>query len=218
MIIMIIIIIIIITIIDNGNLAMDIPRGGSSFYCFHQNLECLFLWRDENRQEPTSTQPTCQIQLYYYLFQSQHETRDLLKNATHFWLTSTHPAPHTLSSVMVFDGIVSQSSAPRVISHSHQFSSVTHFSLGNLIKLTLCFAGRKQQFGSQLFASHPLNAFVCSCLLVNRHPMRNKSTLLNNWKSSFTTILPKRLLLFCIQQEIGKEIARVLKAGVINSL
>ena len=31
----IIIIIIIKTIIDNGNLAMDIPRGGSSFYCFH---------------------------------------------------------------------------------------------------------------------------------------------------------------------------------------
>ena len=34
-IIIIIIIIIIKTIIDNGNLAMDIPRGGSSFYCFH---------------------------------------------------------------------------------------------------------------------------------------------------------------------------------------
>ena len=114
----IIIIIIIKTIIDNGNLAMDIPRGGSSFYCFHQNLECLFLWRDDNRQEPTSTQPTCQIQLYYYLFQSQHETRDLLKNATHFWLTSTHPAPHTLSLLwfIMVDGIVSQSSAPRVIS------------------------------------------------------------------------------------------------------
>ena len=37
------------TIIDNGNLAMEIPRGGPSFYCFHWNLECLFLWRDENR-------------------------------------------------------------------------------------------------------------------------------------------------------------------------
>ena len=50
--------------------------------------------------------------------------------------------------------------------NSHYFSSVALFSLGNLIKLILCFAGRKKQFGSQLFASHPLNAFVCSCLLV----------------------------------------------------
>ena len=56
---------------------------------------------------------------------------------------------------------------PHVLYHnSHYFSSVVLFSLGNIIKLILCFAGRKQQFGSQLFACHPSNAFVCLCLLV----------------------------------------------------
>ena len=58
---------------------------------------------------------------------------------------------------------------PHVLYHnSHYFSSVALFSLGNIIKLILCFAGRKQQFGSQLFACHPSNAFVCLCLLVKK--------------------------------------------------
>ena len=43
--------------------------------------------------------------------------------------------------------------------NSYYFSTVAHFSLANLIKLTLCFAGRKQQFDSQLFACHPLKRF-----------------------------------------------------------
>ena len=87
---------------------------------------------------------------------------------------------------------------PHILYHnSHYFSSVALFSLGNIIKLILCFAGRKQQFGSQLFACHPSNAFVCLCLLV-KQPSTEKiyhMTLLNNWKCSFTTILHKRLLL-----------------------
>ena len=37
-----------ITIINNGILAVDIPRGGSCFHCLHWNLECLFLRREGN--------------------------------------------------------------------------------------------------------------------------------------------------------------------------
>ena len=57
---------------NNRNVAVGILEGGSSFHCFHWNLECFVMWRDENRrtgkknppqqrQEPTSIQPTCQI-------------------------------------------------------------------------------------------------------------------------------------------------------------
>ena len=42
--------------------------------------------------------------------------------------------------------------------------------LTSVRKLTFCFADRKQQFDSQLFACHPLNAFVCLCLLVKKPP------------------------------------------------
>ena len=37
-----------ITIINNGILAVDIPRGGFWFYCLHWNLERLFLRREGN--------------------------------------------------------------------------------------------------------------------------------------------------------------------------
>ena len=53
---------------------------------------------DKNQQQ---TQPTCLISLYNYFFGSQHKTHDLLKNATHLYLKSTHPAPH-MSALLWF--------------------------------------------------------------------------------------------------------------------
>ena len=41
-----------ITIIINGNLAVDIPRGSASFHCFHWNLKCLFLWKGGKPEDP----------------------------------------------------------------------------------------------------------------------------------------------------------------------
>ena len=118
---------------------------------------------DKNQQQ---TQPTCLISLYNYFFGSQHKTHDLLKNATHLYLKSTHPAPHMSAFIMIFNGLWVRAMPQGPYHNSHYFSSVAHFSLANLIKLTLCFAGRKPQFDSQPFACHPLNAFVCLCLLV----------------------------------------------------
>ena len=43
---------------------------------------------DKNQRQ---TQSTCLISLYHYFTGSQHETHDLLKNATHFQLKSTGP-------------------------------------------------------------------------------------------------------------------------------
>ena len=37
-----------ITIINNGILAVDIPRGSSCSHCLHWNLDCLFLRREGN--------------------------------------------------------------------------------------------------------------------------------------------------------------------------
>ena len=40
---------------NNRNLAVGIPQGGSSFHCFHWNLECFFMWREENRRTRRKT-------------------------------------------------------------------------------------------------------------------------------------------------------------------
>ena len=147
---------------------------------------------DKNQQQ---TQPTCLISLYNYFFGSQRKTHDLLKNATHLYPKSTYPAQH-MSVLLWFSmglwvRIMPQGPYHKVII----ISSVAHFSLANLIKLTLCFADRKQQFNSQLFACHPLKRFrlLMTCEIAIH--WENISTLLNNWKCSFKTILHERLLL-----------------------
>ena len=146
---------------------------------------------DKNQRQ---TQPTCLISLYNYFFGSQHKTHDLLKNATHLYPKSTYPAPQ-MSVLLWFSMGLWVRVMPRGSYHKVIiFSSVAHFSLANLIKLTLCFAGRKQQFDSQLFACHPLKRF---CLLMTCEiaiHWENISKLLNNWKCSFKTILHERLL------------------------
>ena len=68
------------------------------------------------------------------------------------FLAHVNPSgPTHFSFIMIFNGIMSQWNAPGRYHNSHYlFSSVADFSLGNLIKLTFCFVGRKQQFSSQL--------------------------------------------------------------------
>ena len=68
------------------------------------------------------------------------------------FLAHVNPSgPTHFSFIMVFNGIMSQWNASGRYHNSHYlFSPVADFSLGNLIKLTFCFAGRKQQFSSQL--------------------------------------------------------------------
>ena len=72
---------------------------------------------------------------------------------------------------------------------SHYFFSVAHFSLANLIKLTLFFAGRKQQFDSHLFVCHPLNALFAYVLVKTHKPISNSWQLLHltrNWNRNST--------------------------------
>ena len=72
-------------------LAVDIPQGSSSFHYLRmfvlvergkpEDPEKNSRSNDKNQRQ---TQPTCLISLYHYFSGSQHETNDLLKNATHF--------------------------------------------------------------------------------------------------------------------------------------
>ena len=51
--------------------------------------------------------------------------------------------------------------------NSYYFPSVAHFSLGNLIKLTLCFAGSKTTVRQPALCMPPVKRFrLASCLLV----------------------------------------------------
>ena len=132
--------------------------------------------------------------------------------------------PHTRQLLLWF----SMGSWVRAIPYqnSHYFSSVAHSSM----KTDLLFCWQKTTVLQPALCMPPVKRFrlLMSSFEIATH-WENLSTLLNNWKCSFKTILHERLLLhawadfkllaiFCIEQEIGIETSRVLKAGVIHSL
>ena len=160
-----------ITIINNGNLAVDIPRGGSSFPLFSMKLRMFVLMEGGKPEDPEK--------------KLSEQRQEQTTNSTHmsnitlplFFLVKTwdswfieeqnsflaHVNPFGPTHVSFYYGF-------RWGRESEQYHIkiiiVFLLWLTSVWKLTFCFADRKQRFSSQLFACHPLNAFVYSCLLV----------------------------------------------------